>query len=616
MTTTPSVGAQYTLDNQVYEVVSINDGLISMCSLIHQYRRHVNFDLFASMEQRGTLCLHQRAPIDMSEAAQWVSLPEEEQKLVRHRVDYLNACDKEFGGKLPKKAAKVFVAKLATRLGDPHPPSISTLWLWKKRYLASNRSPFALLKRYPTSKSKRTHHLAEELIKHYIKTAYLQRERPTVTHAYKLMVAHITYENKERRTYDAAPLRIPSYATFWRRIFAMDRHLVARARHGLKAAQRLNKFGGHLFVDDDPHANSQFDSQYMDVDVIDAYGDVAGRPILSAHLNPAHRKCPGWDISMGAPCAEKMMSATIRAIVNDGKMASITSDHGAEVFNIWSQTAMNRLGIALDYVPVGDPDAKAFIERFFGTVNTTFCHNLPGTTKGSPKARGDYPSEQRACLTLENLREAFGLWLEVYHNTWHDGLFTSPNKKQEELEKVAPPPERYSLEELQQLCLSVWRLRISGGRVKTKHLIWTGPGLPEVAQRLTASQKAIVYFNPCDLGTVWVAHPSTPKEWHPASPTHPTYQNGLTLTDHERLIQSFRDEKRAFDHTEAYQMLFELNEKIESFKRSAKNKRSPKSAVPPEDTPAPYPGAPHASDETNFPTHFVRDEGDSDEPDQ
>ncbi len=125
MTTTPSVGAQYTLDNQVYEVVSINDGLISMCSLIHQYRRHVNFDLFASMEQRGTLCLHQRAPIDMSEAAQWVSLPEEEQKLVRHRVDYLNACDKEFGGKLPKKAAKVFVAKLATKLGIPTPKHLN-----------------------------------------------------------------------------------------------------------------------------------------------------------------------------------------------------------------------------------------------------------------------------------------------------------------------------------------------------------------------------------------------------------------------------------------------------------------------------------------------------------
>ena len=418
----------------------------------------------------------------------------------------------------------------------------------------------------------------------------------------------MTVENNERRKYGSLTLEIPSYATFRRRTLALDRYRVSLKRKGLKAAQRIHKFGGHLYVDNNLYANNQFDTQRMDVNVIDEQGNCIGRPSLAVFFNPAWRGSSGHDIDLGAPCAEKTMRAAIRAIIKHGKYAGITTDHGKEIFNNWIQNTFNTLGIVIDYVPVGNPDAKAFIERFFGTVNTSFCHNLPGTTKSNPAALGDYPSEERACMTLDDLRSAFDAWLEVYHNTWHSGLGTSPAKKREELEWLSPPPERYSQEDLQQLCLSFWRLRISKGRVQCKHLFWTGPGLPEIAQRLKAKQTAIVHFNPCDLGTVWVAHPDTPKEWHPAYATRSSYQNGLTLTDHERVVQAFKSEKKMFDGSQACQKMYELNQLIESIKRKSSRKHYTKKNNQPRSSPLTPPDSVSTStlDATDYPTYLIK----------
>lgn len=612
----PKVGAQYKLDGQVYEIISINDGCIAMCSLIHKYRRFLDHNLFATLEQRGQLILHQRAAIDTSPAAQLASLTGAQRSKFQHRLAYVQANLQQLGGRLPRIAAKAMIRQVAAKIGDDHPPGVTTLWQWKQRYLRSNHNPLALLRKPLRARRKRMAETTEELIRHYIKTVYLRRERPSLMHAYKLLRGHIAKENQERHHFDAPPISMPSYATFRRRVLCMDRYYVTREREGAKAAKRLNKFSGHLYVDDDPYACTLFDSQEMDVILVDSTGDPAGRPILSAHLVPADRECSGWDIAFGAPCAEKMMRATIRAIVKNGKMAGIVTDRGSEVLNTWAITTFESLGIDPDYVPVGDPDAKAIMERFFGTVNTGFCHNLPGTTKSSPRERGDYPSKLRACLTLEQFRNAFAQWLDVYHATRHDELHTSPAEKKAQLSALAPPAERYSEEELNQRCLSVWRLRIDGGRVTKSHLTWFGPGLPEVRQRLAPKQQALVYFNPCDLGTVWVAHPNTPQDWHPAIATRPDYQNGLSLSEHELVVEQLKAEKHRFDGDIACIKLYSLYEYIEACKHAHKGKAAAKHSktrpapIAPEDSSV-QPG-PDSLDSSDFLTYSLRSGDDDD----
>jgi hypothetical protein len=557
--------------------------------------------MFASMEQKGKLLLHQRAATDLSLAAQFASLTADEKKSYFDRRAYIDGCLQRLNGSLPKAQAKLLIDRIAKRIGDSKPPSVSTVWKWKNRYLANNQSLFSLLKMKPGARKKRIQATVEELIRHYINTVYLTEERPTLTHSYRLLVGHITAENRERHHYGSSPMTTPSYATFRRRALSFDRFHVAHKRHGLKAAKRMAKASGHLYIDTDPYACTMFDSQIMDVNIVDNEGRLIGRPTLSAHIKPSTRRCPGWDISIGPPCAEKMMSATIRAIVTDGKMATIFSDHGAEIYNTWALTTFNTLGIVTDYVPVGDYDAKSLIERFYGTVNTGFCHNLPGTTKGSPRERGDYPSAQRACLTLEQLRSAFTLWIDAYHSSFHEELCTSPDKRHEALVASTPPPEQFSELELKKLCLSNWNLRVDRGIVEKSRLAWYGPGLFEVSERLAPKQRAIVYFNPCDLGTVWVAHPNTPDDWHPAIATNPEYQNGLSLTDHNAVRKAFISERKKFDHTVACLKLYELSQRIQEYQNENKIKKSSSSRKTPPGPPLSRPVA----DPSNFPTYQI-----------
>lgn len=572
-TSEPKPGAQYKLDAQVYEVISINDDVIAMCSLIHKYRRFIKRIDFASMEVRGTLVLYKRAASDVSPIVRWISMSDLQKHKIECHQAYVDACLDGLGGSLPREAAKVIIAQVASRIGDSNPPGVTTVWRWKKRYLAGDRHPLSLARQKPRPRRKRIPASSEELLRHYIKTSYLLPERPSLTHAYRLLKSHILHENSERLRCGGNPQQTPSYATFRRRVLAMDRYYVAEQRMGAKAARKLNKASGKLFIDDDPYACTVFDSHDLNVLVKDKTTGAVGRAVLSALLVPATRENSGWDISLGAPSAEKMMRATVMAILNNGKMATLLADRGAEVLNTWSVTTCDRLGISADFVPVGDPDAKALIERFNGTVSSGFSNNLPGTTKSSPTERGDYSSEDSACLDLEQLRTAYGIWLKAYHNTWQDDLCASPAQKKEQLSATAPPAERYTEEELRVYCVSRWQLRLDGGRVISHHLSWHGVGLPEIRQRLKKTQKAIVRYNPCDLGLVWVAHPDTPDDWRPAVADRPEYQNGLTLGDHELIVAKLLAEKKAFNADNALIAWYELGEYVEDCKKADKKKR-------------------------------------------
>ncbi|MBO1541255.1 hypothetical protein [Pseudomonas sp. OA65] len=582
-TSEPKPGAQYKLDGQIYEVISINDDVIAMCSLIHKYRRFIKRIEFASMEVKGKLVLHKRAASDVTPIVRWISMSDLEKHKIECHQAYVDACLDGLGGTLPREAAKVMIAQVAARIGDSNPPGITTVWRWKKRYLVGDRHPLSLARKKPSPRRKRILASSEELVRHYIKTSYLLPERPSLAHAYRLLKSHILHENNERLRCGGNPQQTPSYATFRRRVLAMDRYYVTERRMGGKAAKRLNKASGKLFIDDDPYACTVFDSHDLNVLVKDQNTGAVGRAVLSALLVPATRENSGWDISLGAPSAEKMMRATVRAILNNGKMAVMVADRGAEVLNTWSITTFERLGINADYVPVGDPDAKALIERFNGTVCSGFSNNLPGTTKSSPTERGDYSSENHACLNLEQLRTAYEIWLKAYHNTWQDDLCASPAQKKEQLIATAPPAERYTEEELKLYCVSRWQLRLDGGRVISHHLSWHGVGLPDIRQRLKKKQKAIVRYNPCDLGLVWVAHPDTPDDWRPAIADRPEYQNGLTLGDHELIVAKLLAEKKTFNADNALIAWYELGQYVEECKKADKKKKraSTNSLAPP-----------------------------------
>lgn len=578
-TISPRVGAQYVLENTTYVVTCVEDDQVSLCSLTSHSRRHLALAEFAVLQHQGKIVKAIAAPAELSDASRLLSSASDRQKYDYRRA-YVEAYleQKELAG-CSKNQLRKLIARVAVSINDNRQPSPATLYSWTTRYLRNNRNPLALLPNYPIHRPRITNLAVIAWMKHYIKTVYLTRERPTIQYTYRLLKGHIQAENVKRAKADMPLLTAPSYATFWRQIRNTDPYLTARAREGSKTAQRIFKHGRALYVADDLYATVQFDAKNMDVEIIDENGDPIGRPVLVAGINPCTRECVGWHLSMGAVCAENLVSAVIRAIRGEeddpdsgGKMRNCDLDNGSENVNDWFQNLANSLGISIRYVPPGQPDAKAFIERFFRTVDLGLVHMLPGTTKSSPDELGDYPARQHACITLEELRTAFGKWLKIYHHTYHEELFMSPYQKRQELLKKTPPPERYSHADLQQLSRSICYRRVINGRVRAFNLLWANPGLAEIGYRLGKKQTAIVYYDPCDLSVVWVADQKTPKDMIPAYATRPSYQSELTLSEHLNISRKFIERKKRFNESLALQLRKELHEDIILIKEKARRR--------------------------------------------
>ncbi|WP_176707239.1 DDE-type integrase/transposase/recombinase [Pseudomonas sp. AU12215] len=577
---TPCVGAKYRLDNETFIITSVFDENVSLCSLSRNTRRFLSLSDFSVMEYRGTLTKETPAPSELSDATRLITSEKDRQKYDFRRRYVQAYIEARESSPCSKEQTRKLIKDIAESLNDPHSPSVSTLYVWVQRYLQNNRNPLALLPHYPSKRKTRVQNTVVDLMKHYINTVYLTLERPSIQYAYRLLKGHINTENKRRERSDLPLLIAPAYCTFWRKIRNIDPYLTARSRNGERAAQRLFKHGRALYIDDDLFACQQYDTKRMDVEVCDENGNAIGRPILSAGINPATRECSGWDISMGSPCAEKLVSAVKRAIAgkegipnSGGKFRVCDVDNGAEFVNAWFQNIAKTLGNTIRYVPPGQPDAKAFIERFFRTVDIGLTHLLPGTTKGSPEELGDYKPRRHAAITLPQLREIFSTWLEIYHNTHHESLYMSPYQKRDELLKKSPPPERYSNADLDQLCRSMCYRVINNGRVTISNLSWTSPGVAEIGSKLGRSKTAIVYYDPCDLSEVWIAHRSSPKELIPAYATRPAYQHELTLTEHILVQKGLAEKKQAFDESLALQLRKDLHEDIQAIRLETKNKR-------------------------------------------
>lgn len=81
--------------------------------------------------------------------------------------------------------------------------------------------------------------------------------------------------------------------------------------------------------------------------------------------------------------------------------------------------------VGLDFVraPAALPQARGTNERLFCTVSTNLVARLSGRTFSNIVEKGDYPSEQRTVLTVQDFADMLVRWVvDIYHNTPHGGL--------------------------------------------------------------------------------------------------------------------------------------------------------------------------------------------------
>lgn len=249
------------------------------------------------------------------------------------------------------------------------------------------------------------------------------------------------YSSLNRDRSEESRLQPPAPATVYRWLKKLRYSIVSAARNGKEFHRKERReVTGSLKVQ---RVFERYEIDHTPVDVLlvcEKTWMVLGRPWLTLVIDRYSRMIAGFYISYHAPSASSVLYAlrqailpkeevlrTIPGIKNDwpirGCPLSIAMDNGMDLHAKAVEQFCLELLIELRYMGAGKPELKGAIERLFGTLSRDFFHTLPGTVFNNINARGDYPAEDRAALTLRHFTEVLVRWIvDVYHQTPHRGL--------------------------------------------------------------------------------------------------------------------------------------------------------------------------------------------------
>jgi putative transposase len=273
----------------------------------------------------------------------------------------------------------------------------------------------------------------EQRIEQAINDIYMSHERPTMAKLRRDLRTDCT----------AAGLKPPSRTAIQARVSARSLREMVKAREGAAAARQRFVPVRPGLRPRSPLDVVQIDHTKVDIQLVDdRLRAVLGRPWLTLLLDVFSRSVLGFYLSLDAPSAAGVAMAIAQGILpksewlmrNDLDLAwpmhglprSLHLDNGAEFHSRALKRGCQQHGVRIDYRPPATPRFGGHIERLMGTLMTR-VHALPGTTSSNVIARGDYPSEQKAVLTLRELERILALEiLGPYHNEVHSALATTP----------------------------------------------------------------------------------------------------------------------------------------------------------------------------------------------
>jgi transposase InsO family protein len=568
----PVTGAQYLIDGLVYEVIEIDDELVTLSTLTHLRVIGIALGSFLSDLKRRNITLFADKPGHGSNAIAF-AFPDDPKVIeAKRKFRYIRTTLSELHNQLPEKPTKAIIQRIASETQDSHAPGYSTLCRWVARYRAHGNDEFSLYKL--PSPMPRGRKLAAEIqikLKALIDDEYMARdERITVQRVFQLLDGHVLLLNRQRAAALQPLLRRPCRSTVVRAIAKRTGYHSDRAHLGAEAAYKRHQFSCEQSRPSAPLDVCEIDTYPVDLMIVDDQHNVLG-PIayLTAIIDLHSEMVIGWELSLTYPCAEKTLRAlrmAFEAVPGEeyqrGAMIHLVSDGGPENTNSMVHTVLDRLDIKWTLPPPGSPNTRPRIERLFRTF-ASWVHEQYGTTFSNPQACRDYDAARHACYTIENLVDYFREWLEdIYHNTKHEALNMPPRVAWERAMHNQLPPRKFSSEALDQLYRGVAYSALSGNRAAFFNLMWTGPGLGAVKAKLHKNQKAICYYDPTDLGVIWVAAPDTPRDMVPASGTKRAYQEGLTLSDHRLVQAKLSADGKQFDDSDAHRALLHLRQRM------------------------------------------------------
>ena len=311
----------------------------------------------------------------------------------------------------------------------------ATVYRWMQTYRNDARlSSLLPAKHHGGRGGSRLDPQTERMIVAGINEYYLTRQQHSVRSTFEQI----------RRLCKAEGVKVPHENTVRARIDALSEKTKLKKRGHAKAA--YDKFDPRPGAYDEakhPLAVVQIDHTLLDISLVDSQDRLPiGRPWITLAFDVYSRMVTGFYVSLDPPSAHSTGLAIAHSVLPKetwlakrgisqkwpvwGFPTCIHFDNAKEFHGEMLRRACEQYSIRIDHRPVAVPHFGGHIERMLGTLAKEL-HKLPGTTFESPKRRGDYDSDARAVMTLEELE----IWIAefitgVYHARIHKGISSAP----------------------------------------------------------------------------------------------------------------------------------------------------------------------------------------------
>ena len=352
--------------------------------------------------------------------------------------EYINALDDELGvgavGSVEKR--KKIIERVAMRLGDTAPPSPSTLARWQKTQKTQSMgvTQTILDQRNKTRCSQYAKNGTLDIALVCIDDYYLTTKKNSMSYAYEKFTLKMANES--------GSAQIPSRVTFekWiNDICSLDKY---EQRHGKRNAKAFRRNAVKKIITQRPLERVESDGLHLSIGIVDDKGTYLGRVIL-LFVFDVHTRCVlGYKIAVAKAESSSaiidsyrhaLMPKTVgKNCVNDYPMFGVFENNytdGGKGYLAKNAVAFLLLaGIKQDVTQSYSGWAKPFVERFNGTVRSSFASRLDCYcgSLGDDRA-SELTIQQKAVLTLPEFEALFEEWLvDEYHQKLHSALQCTP----------------------------------------------------------------------------------------------------------------------------------------------------------------------------------------------
>lgn len=449
------------------------------------------------------------------------------------------------------------------------PPCPRTLLRWIGRYEQFGATLAALLdKRRVTRLDRRKFGEEGEAILRACVDQYLDRGKPTGTEIVKRTQEAFKAANDARLLDGKPQLPTPSPNTIRARLKRLDAFERVAQREGLEVARRQFGFYENGLPVHHPLQRVEMDDWEIDLmTLLSESGAFDGLPEEDRRRFDVGRRwlCVAVDcatrVILGFRITDKPSTLaaldTLRMGTEDrtaigraagcgsdwdqyGTPGSVVTDNGSSLLHPDFRFAAAALGCK-EYPPAGVPKLRGRIESIFKSLGKQLMPILTGRTFGNPVERGDYPSQDLAAYTDDELAQILTIFfVDIYHNSPHEGLGgqTPANawKRLVAEQGVSPPPDANTRR-------VVFGLEVT--RKLDRHGVWafgvayTAPKLRTLFMR-DGRQEVKVRVDPFELSHVSVL---IGEDWVPAQAVSRAVW-GLSLTEWQTLVRDLRTRYR------------------------------------------------------------------------